>query len=495
MTPSLSSSTNSLSPRDIASTLADSHSPSPLLPRRTISRSSIQHDPLSKEIGSFFTSSNAQDPLENITAVNNQGSQFPPAAQITEAFHQIESNLVAFLSLGKEEPDLSKIFVLSKEGNHLELHENNLQSDLTINASHEEVKSFFANQLIQLYGEEAVSFFYPQEERAHPLTLARAHQTIASLVALQDSITAACAGDLSTYDTCLREQLHALKELRATLTHPPAATSSISSLLTSLAEQTGLSRSMIYTGFLAGSFLAAGAAVGGLSFSVAFSAAMMTASPHLPLLGAAASASATAKAGTSLWVGWSASQLYTQYGASTLAALAHVSAPTAWGGGTGALLGALGGGIAASGTAQNPSSSGRIITGMLAGGSAGALLGGLAAALYPHVGSLDATLGSTGALMGTYRGGREGGQPGAIRGLAQGAAAGLLAGGGIALFGGLCSMIANLGISGISLEHTYEGVAGATALAAGLMSVVTERNTPPTTNPPVSGNSIAENVV
>ncbi|MFZ4115234.1 MAG: hypothetical protein ACOYK6_00755 [Chthoniobacterales bacterium] len=482
MTHRISSST--LSPSSLSYTDADPKTDS----KTTLKPAKSHLRPTDVEVKqkTIIGSSNTvlQEPLAHVTDVT---SHAPEAGlgmgreEVTEVFHQIATNLAPFLLLDSEKADeeaLNQIFVFNEKGDHLELHENRLETDLSMEASHEAVKTYFADQLTILYGESAVNVLYPNHERDQPLTLGKAHDLITSFAELQNSVITACDGDLSQYDNCLAAQLKTLEELKFAIANPPPASPLESSTIEYLSKQTGLPSYMIYAGMVAGGILVAGATTSGLGLPVAFHAAMMTASAHTPLLGAAASVSAGGKAATGLWMGMSTSVVHAQYGTAALATLGHINTPTAIGAGTGAFIGAAGGGIAAAGPAESPSSTGKIIAGMLTGAAAGALLGGLSVAFTPTTigSSVAAGGGSVGALVGTFHGGRSGGSRGATVGFARGAAAGLALGGGITLFGGLCSAVAvsATAAAGTSLPIGYGGVTLGTA-AASYIAVGPER--------------------
>ena len=444
-----------------------------------------------------------QEPLTHVADVTSHtaeaDSHMSPES-ITEAFDQSAKNLAPFLVAGDENA-LSQIFVFNEKRDQIELHENTLETSLTMEASHEAVKDYLVDELTTLYGEAAVNVLYPEKERSQPLTLGKAQDLIKSFSELQNSVVTACDGDFSKYDTCLAAQLKTLEELKTAVANPRPASPIESSTIEYLSKQTGLPAYMISAGLIAGGVLAAGALTSGLAFPVAVHAAMMTALAHPPLLGATAGGAShlTAAVGgvanantggqalTGIWMGMSTGVVNAHYGTAALTALSNISAPTAVGAGTGAFVGAIGGGIVTAGSADNPASTGKIIAGMLAGAALGSLLGGLSVAFTPSTvgGSIAGGGGAIGALGGTITGGRAGGTMGALRGAARGAATGIAAGGAVMLFGGLCSAVATASTAatvttggaaaGITTAGGYKAIGLGTAVT-GYVAASTEIN-------------------
>jgi hypothetical protein len=381
-------------------------------------------------------------------------------AELVQAINEVGASLAPFMfdrNHAIDEKALNQIFVFNEKGDHLELHENNIETGLTIEASHEVVKAYFIDQLTTLYGEAAVNVLYPKNERAQPLTLEKSDSLIRSLVALQDSVIEACREDLSQYDNCLSTQLKTLEELKLKLANPPPPNPLEASMIDSLSRKTGFSPYMISAGFVAGGVLAA--ATSGLSFPVAFHAAMTAAAAHAPMLGASATVGALGNQGTALLMGMSINSLVSQCGTAVFTTLSHITTPIATGVGTGALMGAIGGGIGAAGSSEHPSSSTTIVRGMLGGAAAGGLLGGLSVAFTPTVTAscITGLVGGAGALRGTVTGGSDSGRSGAILGAIRGAAAGVAAGaalGSAAAFTGLVTKTTMKPFSSMPLSAT-----------------------------------------
>lgn len=177
-----------------------------------------------------------------------------------------------------DEKNASKIFVLDKESKGIELHDNTITaevSDLAIEASHEMAKERFVSLLKLLYG-SVIDDFFPEEKMKEPLTVLEAQIARDQINQFHQRVEAACQGDPSKYEECLKSERAALQKekaaAKAALEKDETLKPQFDALTTSLSKQLGVAPETIQAYLVTGVALSAvaTAAATGVGFVAAF---------------------------------------------------------------------------------------------------------------------------------------------------------------------------------------------------------------------------------
>jgi hypothetical protein len=383
--------------------------------------------------------------------------------EVAHALNQVIGNLTPFF-VPCDESNASHIFVLNEKGDAIELEDNKLDPDFR-DTHHEAAKAHFIANYEALYGKALLDTFYPEKLRKEPLTLGQAHLLREQLNEFQQSVEAACQGDPSKYDATLKAQLETVHQLEkavnTTFESEGPLKTEVTSLGKYLSEQTGVSPETIHNCLLAGAAIAAVATTAsGLGLPAALHA---TATAILSHGSAVTSTAAITAKGTPLAASI-ANQATAMSSVSLLHNLAafttHAGTTALVGAGIGGTLGAAGGFCAATANGVDHSTGWISIpllttAGMLAGATGGGVLGlatgaiGSTATAVITGGLVITTGAAVGALGGGLLGATTGNHATVLGGIVAGAVVGgasaaVVVGGGVYLFGGLCSYVAHL---------------------------------------------------